>query len=61
MHLNKYSELQQRLENEEFEVSRYIIYVLYKKLIRPLFPQQVELGADVYQQLLAIYLYQNKL
>ncbi|XP_037710133.1 COP9 signalosome complex subunit 8 [Drosophila subpulchrella] len=41
MHLNKYSELQQRLENEEFE--------------------QVELGADVYQQLLAIYLYQNKL
>jgi len=61
MHLNKYSELQQRLENEEFEVSRYIIYVLYKKLISPLFPQQVELGADVYQQLLAIYLYQNKL
>jgi len=61
MHLNKYSELQQRLENEEFEVSRYIIYVLYKKLISPLFSQQVELGADVYQQLLAIYLYQNKL
>ncbi|XP_016989315.1 COP9 signalosome complex subunit 8 [Drosophila rhopaloa] len=41
MHLNKYSELLERLESEEFE--------------------QVELGAEVYQQLLAIYLYQNKL
>ncbi|XP_017060620.2 COP9 signalosome complex subunit 8 [Drosophila ficusphila] len=41
MHLNKYSELVERLENEELE--------------------HIELGAELYQQLLAIYLYQNKL
>ncbi|KAH8350620.1 hypothetical protein KR067_012404 [Drosophila pandora] len=41
MHSNKYEDLLERLEGEEFE--------------------QFELGADVYQQLLAIYLYQNKL
>ncbi|XP_020807833.1 COP9 signalosome complex subunit 8 [Drosophila serrata] len=41
MHLNKYTDILERLENEELE--------------------QVELGADVYQQLLAIYLYENKL
>lgn len=63
MQTDKYSELLNRLENEELEVSaKSQTQCICPKCLPiywvPFFAQNTALGAEFYQQLLAIYLYQ---
>lgn len=61
MQSDNYSETLRQLENEELEVSTAntsIINVYYTWLA---ISQNTALGAEVYQKLMSIYLYQNKL